>query len=101
MFYLACFSDHPLFSSALKIGELEQLDGVMTQLNACLHVLMKLDVGFVNDYFFLNEFLSQYSIHQVDSGAGYLQMDCSARLGCFLDFVQFPKSTKNKRDYLL
>ena len=70
----------------------------MTQLNACLHVLMKLDVGFVNDYFFLNEFLSQYSIHQVDSGAGYLQMDCSARLGCFLDFVQFPKSTKNKRD---
>ena len=42
--------------------------------------------------------MSQYSIHQVDSGAGYLQMDCSARLGCFLDFVQFPKSTKNKRD---
>ena len=66
----------------------------MTQLNACLHVLMKLDVGFVNGYFFLNEFLSQYSIHQVDTADDYHQRDCSAQLGCFLDFGRFPKSTK-------
>ena len=70
----------------------------MTLLNACLHVLMKLDVGFVNDYFFLNEFLSQYSIHQADTADEYHQRDCSAPLGCFLDFVRFPKSTKNKKD---
>ena len=70
----------------------------MIQLNACLHVLMKLDVGFVNGYFFLNEFLSQYSIHPVDTADDYHQRDCSAQLGCFLDFVRFPKSTKNKKD---
>ena len=86
--------------SALEIGELEQLDGVMTQLNACLHVLMKLDVGFVNGYFFLNEFLSQYSIHPVDTADDYHQRDCSAQLGCFLDFVRFPKSTKNTEGFI-